>query len=100
MWGKGLPTKIALGLQLVLPLLTEREAIRSYLNADPERLGLAQALPEVNSPQEAAQLAERELWMLPEQTRQLTMLLQSDRPLTEWLASVKSLSPTASLASA
>jgi hypothetical protein len=99
-WGKELPSKISLGLQLVLPLLTEREAIRSYLSADPERLGLAQALPEVNSPQEAAQLAARELSMSPEQTRQLTMLLQSDRPLTAWLASVKALSTSASLASA
>lgn len=96
----GEPNKVALAIPLVFPLLTEREAIRSYLSADPERSGLAQALTEVNSPQEAAQLAARELSMSPEQTRRLTMLLQSGRPLTAWLESVKALSPTESLASA
>lgn len=85
------PNKVALAIPLVFPLLSEREAIRSYLNANPERSGLAQSLTEVNSPQEAAQLAARELSMSPEQTRRLTLLLQSAQPLTTWLASVKSL---------
>jgi hypothetical protein len=87
----GEPNKVALAIPMVFPLLTEREAIRSYLSADPERLGLAQALPEVNSAEEAAQLAARELSMSPELAHRLHDLLLTNRPMIGWLTALDSI---------
>ena len=81
--------KIATAITALAPIWLEREAIRLYLNSSPERSGLRQVLPELNSPEEVAALAKAEYWLTPTQTRQFLRLLQTGQALTSWLKAAK-----------
>lgn len=75
-------------LMEVLPLLAEQPALSQFKARHPEFLS---ALPEVNSPQEAAELMTRERQWSQEQSLTFLALLQSDLPLTRWQQSAQSL---------
>lgn len=71
-------------LQEVLPLLLEAEALSQFKRKHPEFLS---ALPEVNSPEEAAELMTRERQWSPAQSSTFLRLLQTDRAAMKWQTS-------------
>lgn len=71
-------------LQEVLPLMLEAEALSQFKQKHPEFLS---ALPEVNSPEEAAALMTRERQWSPAQRSTFLRLLQSDQIATRWQTS-------------
>lgn len=75
------PVWAVVPLQEVLPLMAEQPALSQFKDKHPEFL---EALPEVNSPQEAAQLMSRERQWSPAQSSTFLQLLQSGQPLTRW----------------
>ena len=75
-------------LQEVLPLMLESKALNQFKAEHPEFLD---ALPEVNSPQEAAELMSRERQWSPAQSSTFLALLQPDQAPTRWQQSAKAL---------
>ena len=87
------PAWAVVPLQEVLPLMLEPEALNQFKAKHPEFLP---ALPEVNSPQEAAALLSRERQWSPAQSSTFLQLLQNGLPATRWQQSAKALHASAS----
>lgn len=87
------PAWAVVPLQEVMPLLLESQALNQFKASHPEFLP---ALPEVNNPQEAADLMTRERQWSPAQSSTFLQLLQSGQPATRWQQSAKALHASAS----
>ena len=72
--GRGFHPRVVRAAQTVAPLLAERHAISSYLVKHPQ---YSQALPEVNSVQEAIILASKEFLLTTPQQKELEKLLKA-----------------------
>lgn len=70
---KGIPEEVAIALADVKPLILERTAISRHLRKHPD---LREALPEVNTIQEAARIGSMERLLMPEQEEQLADLIR------------------------
>lgn len=79
-------------LETVWPVWAENQAIQAWLNQSPQRDGLRQVLPELDSIQSAVALMQQEYRLSPAQTRQLEAFLQSGQMETLWKKSAMSLS--------
>ncbi len=75
------PNWAVIPLLEVMPLMLEREALTEFKERHPEFLP---AMPEVNSPEEAAELMTRERQWSPAQSSTFLQLLQSGQPATRW----------------
>jgi len=82
------PSWAVIPLQEVMPLMLEAQALSQFKAKHPEFLP---ALPEVNSPEEAAALMSRERQWSPAQRSTFLQLLQSGQPATRWQQSAKAL---------
>lgn len=71
---QGLDRSTALAYLDVMPLMVERKAIARYL-ADSDRPDLAQALPNLETPEEAATVGTKNRNLNPEQSANLLQLL-------------------------
>ena len=78
----GTPSKVISCLLTVLPLLLESAAIAGQVSQTPE---LRSALPEVNSPEEAATLMQMEWRLTPAEKTTLTAALSSPASQERWL---------------
>lgn len=72
---QGLDRPTALAYLDVMPLLVERKAIAAYM-AKAQRADLAQVLPNLETPQEAAIVGTRERNLNPTQSANLLQLLE------------------------
>jgi hypothetical protein len=75
------PTRVARCLPTFVPLLTEHEAISSFVSQHP---ALRNALPEVLDPHEAVTLATMDYRLAPDEQELLAKVLSSPRVLSEW----------------
>lgn len=92
-WGPNLP-HLAM-LQEIYPMTQCQAAIRAYLASDPRRAGLRQVMPELDSPEEGAELMAQEHRLSPEETAGLLMLLKSPRTLQNLKESLSAATPSA-----
>ena len=77
------PSRVVRCLPMCLPLLTESEAINQFVSQHPESRN---ALPEINSPEEAADLMEMEGHLTPGEKATLQRVLSSPETEDRWLA--------------
>ena len=78
-----LSTAAQTAVMTILPSFLENKAIQQWMKTTSNQ-ALSQALPEILTGDEAAELASRENLMLQTQIPQLKAFFQGDQPLTLW----------------
>lgn len=76
------PPKVARCLPTCLPLLLESDALSQFKSQHPQ---FRDALPEMNSPQEAAQIMAIDKRLTPEDQTTLMQVLRSPEAASRWL---------------
>lgn len=84
---RGTPERVASRLPTYYPLLAEASAIQTYLVENP---ALRSALPEILTPEDAAEIAAREWRLSLEEKGKLQALLRDPSTQELWLAASKS----------